>query len=102
MTPRKHRLLGLIAPSALALLTGLALPAHAVELKDAVQVAVDSNPQISQAAQDKEAIEFERRQAQGLYLPQADLEASAGWRSLNNPTRRSLGLDDNHLTLKIT
>jgi adhesin transport system outer membrane protein len=97
MTPRKFRLGLLAVPSALTLAVALASGAHAVELKDAVQLAVDTNPQISQAIMDKQAIEFERKQAQGLYLPRVNVEASAGARKLDNPTRRTLGLD--HHTL---
>jgi adhesin transport system outer membrane protein len=72
-------------------------PAFAIELKDAVQIAVDSNPQVNQAIQDKQAIEFERKQAQGLYLPRLDLEASGGVERLSNPTRREIGLNDETL-----
>ncbi len=45
----------------------------------------------------REAIEFELRQAKGLYLPSVDLEASTGARSLDNPSRRSSGLDNDPL-----
>ena len=45
----------------------------------------------------KEAIEFEREQAQGLYLPRVDIEASAGIRRLENPTRRTLGIEEDEL-----
>jgi adhesin transport system outer membrane protein len=72
--------------------------AGAIELKEAMQIAVDSNPQVNQAIQDKQAIEFERKQAQGLYLPRLDLEASAGVERLDNPTRRALGLDTQTLS----
>ena len=84
----------LAAAGAIAL---AAAPANAVELKDAIQIAIDSNPQINQAIQNKEAIEFERKQAQGLYLPQVDVQASAGARRLENPSRRAIGLDDETL-----
>ena len=83
----------LAAAGALAISAAAVQPAGAIELKEAVQIAVDSNPQVNQAAQDKEAIDFERKQAQGLYLPRVDLEASAGVERLDNPTRRALGLD---------
>src|SRR5260221_9262743 len=97
MNPRQFRIGFLAVPSALTLALAIASAAHAVELKDAVQLAVDTNPQISQAIMDKQAIEFERKQAQGLYLPRANLEGSAGAQRLDNPTRRLLGLD--HHTL---
>jgi adhesin transport system outer membrane protein len=89
---------GLLAlSSALALTAAAAGPAAAIELKDAIQIAIDSNPQVNQAIQNKEAIEFERKQAQGLYLPRVNLELSGGARKLDNPTRKVLGLDDETL-----
>jgi adhesin transport system outer membrane protein len=93
MNINNKRRWALIVPSVIALTAGMGSAASAVELRDAVQVAVDSNPQISTAIQDKEAIEFERRQAQGLYLPRFNLEAGAGVRHLDNPTRRALNIE---------
>lgn len=66
-------------------------------LVEAITVAVNSNPQVAQAQYNKEAIEFERKQAQGLYAPRVDVEGSAGIRRLDNTTRRSLGIADNEL-----
>jgi adhesin transport system outer membrane protein len=71
--------------------------AAAITLREAIGVAVESNPQISQAAQNREATEFEVRQAKGLFLPSIDLESSVGADLLNNATRRSLGEDDDTL-----
>ena len=63
----------------LGLLTTVAIlscgSAHALTLKEAMAVAVESNPEIGQAIENREAIEFELRQAKGLYLPSVDLEA---------------------------
>jgi len=67
--------------------------ASALTLKEAVAVAVESNPEIGQAIENREAIEFELRQAKGLYLPSVDLEASTGVRRLDNDTRRALDQD---------
>lgn len=75
----------------------LAQTAGPVAMKDAIVVAVNSNPEIAQAQYNKEAIQFERKQAQGLFAPRVDLEASAGVRHLDNPTRRSLNLDKKEL-----
>jgi adhesin transport system outer membrane protein len=69
----------------------------AISLQEAISVAVQSNPEIVQAQMNKEAIEFERKQAQGLYQPRVDLEASAGVRRLENNTRRTLGIADDEL-----
>lgn len=76
---------------------GSVYSAAALTLRDAIAVAVQSNPQISQAAQNREATEFELRQAKGLFLPSVDLETSAGADLLDNATRRALGEDDNTL-----
>ena len=71
--------------------------AQALSLKDAVSIAIDSNPQIGQAIQNCEAIEFELRQARGLYLPRLDLEASGGARRYSSPGRRALGIENRGL-----
>ncbi|MCF8709833.1 TolC family protein [Rhizorhapis sp. SPR117] len=71
--------------------------AETVDLKTAVQAAVDSHPEINQAIMNKEAIEFERDQAQGLFLPRISVEGSAGVRRLENSTRRAIGIEDQTL-----
>jgi adhesin transport system outer membrane protein len=71
--------------------------AQALTLKEAIAVAVESNPEIGQAIENREAIEFELRQAKGLYLPSVDLEASTGVRRLDNSSRRALSIEDDSL-----
>jgi adhesin transport system outer membrane protein len=66
--------------------------AQALTLKEAVTEALTTNPEILQAAENREATEFELRQARGLYHPSLDLEASAGIRSLDSPSNRRLGV----------
>ena len=44
-----------------------------LSMRDAILVAVDSNPEIAQAQYNTEAIQFERKQAQGLYAPRVDV-----------------------------
>jgi adhesin transport system outer membrane protein len=93
------------APAALAqdgLVTAspsVAVPASggAVSMRDAIAVAMQSNPEVIQAQMNKEAIQFERKQAQGLYLPRVEVEGSYGVRRLENRTRRALGIADNKL-----
>ena len=68
-----------------------------VTLQEAVAVAMRANPEIIQAQMNTEAIQAERRQAQGLFAPRVDLEASAGIRRLENQTRRTLGIADEEL-----
>lgn len=87
----------LLAVSSVLVLSATAVHAEPVDLKTAVQAAVDSHPEISQAIQNKEAIEFERDQAQGLFLPRISVEGSAGVRRLENRTRRALNLEDESL-----
>ncbi|KJS19533.1 MAG: hypothetical protein VR78_03125 [Hoeflea sp. BRH_c9] len=72
-------------------------PASALTLKEAVGEALKSNPEILSSAENREAVEFELRQARGLYLPTLDLEASAGGRKLDSPGRRRLGTQDDSL-----
>ena len=84
----------LMIPGALLL---CAAPATAIELRDAVQAALTTNPEIRQAIHNKEATRKERRQAEGLWYPRVSVEASAGARNLRNPTRRNLGIADDTL-----
>src|SRR3954471_3021382 len=74
-----------------------ATPAFGVELRDAVQAALNTNPEIRQAGANRLATQGERVQGQGLYYPRISVEGSAGVRSLRNPTRRSIGIADQTL-----
>jgi adhesin transport system outer membrane protein len=84
----------MIVPGAL-LLCGS--PAFGVDLRDAVQSALSTNPQIRQAVSNRAATEEELNQGKGLYYPTISVEGSAGVRSLKNPTRRQLGIADHTL-----
>ena len=68
-----------------------------VTMRDAVAIAMQSNPEIIEAQMNMEAIQFEREQAQGLFAPRVEFEATGGIRRLENTTRRSLGIADNVL-----
>lgn len=96
MTVNNKRQWLLTVPGAM-ILSVTVVHAETVDLKTAVQAAVDSHPEINQAIQNKEAIEFERDQAQGLFLPRVSIEGSAGVRRLENRTRRALGISDQTL-----
>ena len=88
----------LLAGSAQGAFAQSAAPAgEAVSMTEAIRVAVNSNPEIAQAQYNTEAIQMERKQAQGLYAPRVDLEGTAGVRRLENTTRRSLNLSDETL-----
>ncbi|WP_454658357.1 TolC family protein [Bosea beijingensis] len=52
----------------------------ALTLREAIATTIDSNPQIGAAIENREAIEFELRQARGLYMPRVDAETSIGAR----------------------
>jgi adhesin transport system outer membrane protein len=87
----------LAVPGALMLSVASVAGAQSTDLKSAIQAALENNPEINQAAQNKEAIEFEREQAQGQFLPRISVEGSAGIRRLENATRRSLGIANDTL-----
>ena len=84
----------MIVPGAVLL---CASPAFGVELRDAVQSALNTNPEIRQAVANRLATQEERVQGQGLWYPRVSVEGSAGVRSLRNPTRRSIGIADQTL-----
>ncbi|MDP3524015.1 MAG: TolC family outer membrane protein, partial [Hoeflea sp.] len=66
-------------------------------MKEAVAEALRSNPEILSSAENREAVEFELRQARSLYLPSLDMEASAGGRKLDSGGRRRLGTENDTL-----
>ncbi|MFC7535884.1 TolC family protein [Sphingomonas sp. GCM10030256] len=84
----------LILPGAVLL---AAMPANAIDLRQAVQTALNSNPDIRQAVHNREATSEELNQAKGLWYPRVDFRAGAGVRKLSNPTRRSIGLSGDWL-----
>ncbi|MET3857292.1 adhesin transport system outer membrane protein [Rhizobium sp. OAE497] len=71
--------------------------ADAMTLQQAIEKTMKTNPQILQAAKDREAVEFELRQARGLYLPSVDLEAGVGRRRLSNSSTGTLTSDHDYL-----
>ncbi|MEP3051004.1 MAG: TolC family protein [Erythrobacter sp.] len=93
----------ILPAAALALLSGVSSAAIAqtnnapIPLAEAVDIAVRSNPEIQEAQFNKEGIEFERKQAEGLFGPRVDIEGSAGVRRLQNNTRTNLGIADEEL-----
>ena len=74
-----------------------ATPAFGVDLREAVQAALNTNPEIRQAVHNKLATKEERKQAEGRWFPTISVEGSAGIRKLRNPTRRDLGIADETL-----
>jgi len=94
--PRLRTAALLLTAAALAV-TARPADAQRLELKSAVETAMQTNPEINQAVENKTAIEFEREQAQRLFLPRVSVEGSVGIRRLENGTRRALGIADNEL-----
>ena len=74
-----------------AFLLSSALPASAISLTEAMQLAISTNPDIGIVASNREAVDQELRQARGLYLPQIDLLAGAGYEWRNDFTSRARG-----------
>src|SRR5687767_5218341 len=74
---RKHWTL--IVPGAVLLCTS---PAFAIDLREAVQAALNTNPEIRQAVSNKLATKEERKQAEGAWWPRISVEGSAGLREL--------------------
>ena len=66
----------------------------ALTLDEAIQVTLEANPEIGEAVSNREAIEFELKQARRLYLPQIDLEGRYGAQKFDSPATRPRG-DDN-------
>ena len=50
----------------------------AASLADTVQFTIRTNPEVLQSAANRRAIDYELRQAKGLYFPQIDLRAGVG------------------------
>ncbi|MFQ5626340.1 MAG: TolC family outer membrane protein [Methyloligellaceae bacterium] len=71
--------------------------AHAISLKAAITIALEANPEIGEAISNREAIEFELRQARGLYLPSVDGEARYGVQRFDSPGTRTSGTSDDDL-----
>lgn len=74
------------------------IDASAMSLQEAIETTIKSNPQVLQATQNREAVEFELRQARGLYLPTVDLQGGAGRRRLDNAASGSLRDDHDYLS----
>jgi adhesin transport system outer membrane protein len=91
MTSRGRGTGGLFAVFLIVMSLALASPAGAISLREAVKVALEANPEIGQAIANREATQFELRQALGLYLPKVDLEARYGAQNFNSPATRFSG-----------
>jgi adhesin transport system outer membrane protein len=70
-----------------------------MSMKEAVAIAVDSNPEIGEAVANRAAIEFELEQGRGLYRPRLDLEGNIGGEIRDSATSRA-NSDQDHLFLR--
>lgn len=68
--------------------------ASAMPLREAVERAVTSNPQIGEAIANREATQFELDQGTGRYLPSIDVEGRLGAQQRDNSTTRAIGTQD--------
>ncbi|MBO6757376.1 MAG: TolC family outer membrane protein [Roseibium sp.] len=77
----------------LAVLSGClaSAPASALTLKEAVEQAVSTNPQVLEAAANRRSVDFELKQAYGGYLPKVDLEGAIGPQFVDKPNSLSTG-----------
>jgi adhesin transport system outer membrane protein len=91
-----RRVVGLRGAVALIAITSFEAamqPALATSLRESVENAVVTNPEIGEVRADRQAVDQELRQARALYLPSIDLRAAAGPEYSNNPATR-LNPDD--------
>jgi adhesin transport system outer membrane protein len=74
---RKAAFLNAILAGACAV-TILPHAASAMSLKDAISLVIQTNPDVSGAARDRRATDYELRQARGKYFPQIDIHGAVG------------------------
>jgi adhesin transport system outer membrane protein len=67
----------------------LSTTASATTLQQAVQTAVQTNPEVGVVSTDRRAIEYELDQAWALWYPQIDIRGGVGSEWTNSPTTRS-------------
>lgn len=71
--------------AAAILSVGIANTAVAADLREVVQTAVSSNPDVLESAANRRARDSEYRRAQGAFLPTVDLSAEIGPERLDRP-----------------
>jgi len=77
----------------------LVLPAHADNLNQAMQKAMDYHPEIQAGVNSRLSADRQLRAAQGGYLPRVDLLGGYGREGSDNPTTRADGTGDHWRTL---
>ncbi len=72
---RRACLFGTAVAFSLAALSGTA---QAMSLQDAINLVINTNPDVGVTVKDRRAIDYELRQARGLYYPQIDVRLDGG------------------------
>lgn len=90
--------IGSMAVTVVVLTSGGA--ADAMSLKDAVALAVSTNPEVGSIANNRRAVNQELRQGHALFYPQLDLQADAGPEYSDNSNVEATGRDDRTLFRK--
>jgi adhesin transport system outer membrane protein len=67
----------------------ISMPAYGINLNEAIEKAMGSNPEVLISERNKLAIEQELRQAEAGYLPTVDLTIGSGHERSNNSTTRN-------------
>ncbi len=83
-----------------ACLSMSALPAYAQTLREAVEHAIRTNPDVLASASRRLATDEELNQARSGYLPRVDLNAGYGRENIDTPEARLLGLNGHALSRK--
>lgn len=86
-------MVGLLATA----LTGFAPPLCAMDYRQAIEMVLETHPEISEAAFDKQAIEFELDQARGRYFPRVLLEGRSGPNVRDGTSSSAQGAEDDPL-----
>ena len=84
-----------LAVSAVALTISLSpVQAEELSLEDALRRGLVTNPEYGVVANNRRATDEEYRQAEGLFLPSIDLQASTGLEYTDDQGTRAAGIDD--------
>ncbi len=92
---RKFQFSVIVALSLFVMSTG-----HALTLREAIQHAWRSNPDVLQQGSEYQARQHEVKQAKSGYLPSIDITAGIGYERSDNNSTRALGYDSRSLTRK--
>jgi adhesin transport system outer membrane protein len=75
----------------------LSLSVQAASLREVVDSAIKTNPDVLAAIYQKQAVSKEIDQARAGYLPTVDLAVGTGWEMTDNPSTRASGRNEVHM-----